>query len=87
MPPRTHHITADPWKPLAEQPQIGHNRWHEGIPPILEVEQGDRVILDCLDALDGQIAPGMSAAEVAQADLGPVHALTRSRLRQRRRGR
>ena len=76
MPPRTHHITVDPWKPLAEQPEVGHNRWHEGIPPILEVEEGDRVIFDTLDALDGQIGPGMSAAEVAGADLGPVHALT-----------
>jgi formamidase len=70
MPPRTHHVTVDPWKPLAEQPGVGHNRWHEGIPPILEVEEGDRVILDTLDALDGQIGPGMSAAEVASPTSG-----------------
>jgi formamidase len=76
MPPRTHHVTADPWKPLAEQSDIGHNRWHEAIPPVIEVEQGDRVILDTLDALDGFITPGMSAGEVGQADLGPVHPLT-----------
>ncbi len=76
MPPQTHHVTVDPWKPLGEQPEIGHNRWHEDIPPILEVEVGDRVIFDTLDALDGQIKPGMTAEEVAQADLGTAHALT-----------
>lgn len=76
MPPRTHHVTADPWKPLAEQPGVGHNRWHEDIPPVVEVEPGDRVIIDTLDALECQVLPGMSNEDVGLCNLGPVHPLT-----------
>lgn len=76
MPPRTHHIELDPWKGLAEQPGKGHNRWHEDIEPVLEVEQGDRVIIDTLDAFDAQVTPDLTNEDIAGLDLNPVHALT-----------
>jgi formamidase len=76
MPPRTHHIAIDPWRPLAEQPQIGHNRWHEDIPPVIEVDPGDRVVIETMDAFDGQVTPDLMAAGVRALDLGPVHPLT-----------
>ncbi len=40
MPARTHRLAVDPTKPLAAEPRTGHNRWHEAIPPALEVEPG-----------------------------------------------
>ncbi len=76
MPPRTHHVTIDPWMTLAEQPGVGHNRWHEDIPPVVEVDPGDRVVIDTMDAFDGQIAPDWTSQQVAGLDLGPVHPLT-----------
>ena len=76
MPARTHHVTIDPWKKLADQPTVGHNRWHEDIPPVVEVDPGDRVILDTLDAFDCQVTPDLTSEGVAGLDLGPVHPLT-----------
>jgi formamidase len=76
MPPRTHTITIEPFKPLAEQPGVGHNRWHEDVPPVVEVEQGDRVVIDTFDAFDSAATPDLTNAGVGKLDLGPVHPLT-----------
>ena len=32
-----HRISVDRSQPLAAQPQVGHNRWHPDIPPVLRV--------------------------------------------------
>ena len=53
----THAVKIDRSKSLAEQPGTGHNRWHEGIPPILRIQPGDQVVLETRDALDGQVTP------------------------------
>jgi formamidase len=74
--PREHVISIDPTRPLAEEPQTGHNRWHEAIEPVVEVEPGDTVVYETRDAFDGQLNSGSSAEDVANLDLGPVHALT-----------
>jgi formamidase len=74
--PRTHHIEIDPFTPLTAQPGKGHNRWHEAIAPVLEVDPGDRVVIDTQDALDAQATPTTTHAGVAAIDLGPVHPLT-----------
>jgi formamidase len=71
-----HRVSVDRSKPLAEQPQVGHNRWHPDIPPIVHAEPGDRVILETLDALDGQITAQSTAADVATVNLDVAHALT-----------
>ncbi len=73
---RTHHITIDPFAPLGQQPTVGHNRWHEDIEPVLEVDPGDLVVFDTLDAFDAAVPRSMSHAEVATLDLGPVHPVT-----------
>ncbi|MGH9174211.1 MAG: acetamidase/formamidase family protein [Vicinamibacterales bacterium] len=75
MPARTHHIEIDPWSPLGPQ-GVGHNRWHEDIPPVLEVEVGDRVVIDTADAFDCQVTRAMRHADCGALDLGPVHPLT-----------
>ena len=74
--PRTHHLAIDPARPLAQQPQTGHNRWHEDIPPALEVAPGDTVILETRDAFDGQLSPASTSDDVGALNLGPVHPLT-----------
>jgi formamidase len=73
---QTHHVRIDRSKTLAEEPGTGHNRWHEAIPPVVTVAPGDRVILETRDALDGQFSPNSTIADVATADLMPVHPLT-----------
>jgi formamidase len=73
---REHVIAIDPGKPLAEQPETGHNRWHEAIPAVVEVEPGDTVVYETRDAFDGQLHPGSTAEDVGTAELGPVHPLT-----------
>lgn len=72
----THRIDIDESRPLSEQPEVGHNRWHEGIKPIVHARTGDRITMQTRDALDGQITPHSSASDVAAVNLMPVHPLT-----------
>ena len=73
---REHVIAIDPARPLSEQPETGHNRWHEAIAPVVEVEPGDTVTYETRDAFDGQLHPGSRVAEVGALQLGPVHPLS-----------
>ena len=54
MPVREHVVRIDASKPLAQEPTAGHNRWHEGIEPVVEAEVGDLVVYETRDAFDGQ---------------------------------
>ncbi len=72
----TREVRIDRSRPLTDQTETGHNRWHPDIPPIVECDPGDEVILETRDALDGQLAPAATLAQVGQVDLGPVHPLT-----------
>ncbi len=46
-----HAIRIDRDKPLAEQAETGHNRNHPDIEPVLEVAEGEDVVLETFDAL------------------------------------
>jgi formamidase len=74
--PREHVISVDPFKPLGEEPETGHNRWHEAIEPVLEVDPGDTVVYETRDAFDGQLDGNSTAEDIGNASLGPVHPLT-----------
>ena len=74
--PREHVIDIDPTRPLSEEPHTGHNRWHEAIEPVVEVDPGDEVVYETRDAFDGQLTPGSTVEDVEGAQLGPVHPLT-----------
>jgi len=74
--PREHVIAIDPSQPLAKEPQTGHNRWHEAIEPVVEVDPGDRVIYETRDAVDGQLSPTATPADVGNVNLNVVHPLT-----------
>ncbi|MGC2525118.1 MAG: acetamidase/formamidase family protein [Stellaceae bacterium] len=69
-------ITVDYAKRLAEEPEKGHNRWHEAIAPVLEAALGEEVEIQTRDAFDGQITPATTAPDLVRCDLNLVHALT-----------
>ena len=66
---REHVIAIDPGKALAEQPETGHNRWHEAVAPVVEVEPGDTVTYETRDAFDGQLHPRSTVADVGGLQL------------------
>jgi formamidase len=74
--PQEHVIGVDPFKPLAQEPETGHNRWHEAVQPMVEVDPGDTVIYETRDAFDGQLNGESTEADVEQLNLNPVHPLT-----------
>jgi formamidase len=69
-------ITIDRTKRLKEEPHTGHNRWHPDIPPLIEVDPGEEVVLETRDASDGQIKPGMTVTDLANLDAKVAHPLT-----------
>ena len=69
------HISIDRALPLARQAAKGHNRWHPDIEPAVRIGSGSSVEMETLDALDGQLKPGMKPEELA-IDLGRAHPLT-----------
>jgi len=69
-------ITVDYGKRLAQEPEKGHNRWHEAIPPVVEAALGEEVEIHTRDAFDGQISPSTTAADLRHCDLNLVHPLT-----------
>jgi formamidase len=69
-------ITIDRSKRLAEEPDKGHNRWHEAIPAVVEAAPGEEVEIETRDAFDGQITAATSAEDLLQCDLNRVHPLT-----------
>lgn len=70
------HITIDRSKPLAEEPEKGHNRWHPDIPPIVKVDEGQVIALETRDAFDGQIKPTSTSEEAGQFIIERIHPLT-----------
>ena len=69
-------IEIDRSKRLREEPDKGHNRWHPDIPPVLEVDVGEEVVLETRDASDYQIRPGLTVAELDGLDTKVGHPLT-----------
>src|SRR5271165_4771150 len=69
-------ITIDYGKRLADEPNKGHNRWHEGIPPVIEAVPGEEVEIQTRDAFDGQITRSTTAEDLRRCDLNRVHPLT-----------
>ncbi len=74
--PREHVIRINPRVPLAQDARTGHNRWHEAVHPVLEVEPGDTVVFETRDAFDGQLTPESSHPDVGRLNLNVVHPLT-----------
>ena len=74
--PQEHVVSIDPSKPLSEEPETGHNRWHEAIEPVVEIDPGDTIVYETRDAFDGQLNGESTAEDVENLDLSGVHPLT-----------
>ena len=72
----THEIRINHNKTLADEPSLGHNRWHPDIPPAVEAAVGEEVVMQTRHAFDGQITPTTNAGDLLSTDLGLVHPLT-----------
>ena len=71
-----HEIRIDRGKPLSAEPHVGHNRYHPDIEPVLEVGEGEEVVIETRDAVDGQITPETTEEDFAGFEVGAVHPLT-----------
>jgi formamidase len=72
----SHRITLDYTRPVREEPDKCHNRWHPDIPPALTCAPGDDVRLQTRDACDGQYDLSSSHDDIARVDRRVVHPLT-----------
>jgi formamidase len=70
------HFTIKPGVPLAEQAELGHNRWHPDIPFLSKVKPGEEIIIESLDFLDAQIKDDDGTDDVRDIDLTRAHPLT-----------
>jgi formamidase len=71
-----HAIRIDRHKPLCDQPNCGHNRYHPDIAAVAEIAEGEEIALETRDALDGQITPTTKIADLPNLNPGAVHPLT-----------
>lgn len=71
-----HEIRLDRGKPLSEQSHLGHNRFHPDLEPVLEVSEGEEVLIETLDAFDGQLTDGDGVDAIAAMNGNRVHPLT-----------
>ena len=69
-------IDIDLSKHTRDEPDKCHNRWHPAIPPALEVNPGEEVVIMTRNALDGEVTPATTAADLGNVNLNVVHALT-----------
>jgi len=69
-------IRIDRTKSLAQEPRCGHNRYHPDIEPVLEVDEGEEIALETRDAIDGQITPSSTVADMGNVNFGAIHPLT-----------
>jgi formamidase len=69
-------IEIDRSKRLRDEPATGHNRFHPDIPPLLEVDVGEEVVLETRDSAGGQLGPSTTEADLGSMDVGAVHPLT-----------
>jgi formamidase len=69
-------IEIDRLKPLRDEPDKGHNRWHPDIPAVLQVEPMEELSIDMRDSSDGQIQPSVVAADLMKMNPRVVYPLT-----------
>ena len=68
-------VRCEVGKPLAQQRQLGHNRWHPDVPPIATLNPGEEVILETPGYDDYQLRDNDEVRDVEGMDLGRVHPL------------
>lgn len=71
-----YEILVDHGRPVGDEPDRCHNRWHPEIPPVLFCAPGDEIFLQTRDAVDGQFTLDSTHADVVRIDRSIVHPLT-----------
>jgi formamidase len=69
-------IRIDRSKSLTQEPHLGHNRFHPDIEPVIEVGEGEEVVIETRDSVDGQLPPTTTVADLPKLDAMVVHPLT-----------
>jgi formamidase len=69
-------IAIDRTKSLLEEPEKGHNRFHPDIEPILEVGQGEEVVIETRSAADNQLSRNSTAQDLLNTSPNRAHPLT-----------
>jgi formamidase len=69
-------IAIDRTKSLLEEPEKGHNRFHPDIKPILEVNQGEEVVIETRSAADNQLSRNSTAQDLLNTSPNRAHPLT-----------
>jgi len=69
-------VRIDRGKHLSEEPRTGHNRWHPDVPPAVEAAEGEEVLLETRDAVDGYLTPRSTVGDFASLPTGAIHPLT-----------
>ncbi|MDA0798079.1 MAG: acetamidase/formamidase family protein [Chloroflexi bacterium] len=69
-------IELDRTKSLLEEPGKGHNRFHPDIEPVLEVEQGEEVVIETRSAADNQLSRNSTAQDLVNTSPNRAHPLT-----------
>jgi formamidase len=69
-------LSFDGARPLRDQPDCGHNRWHADLEPIASVKPGVEISFETGDAADAQLSMSSSHKDVAAGELGRAHPLT-----------
>ncbi|MGH7335884.1 MAG: acetamidase/formamidase family protein, partial [Candidatus Rokuibacteriota bacterium] len=69
-------VEIDRSKRLRDQSSTGHNRLHPDLTPLLEVEEGEEVVLQTRDGVDGQLGPSTTTADMTGMEAGAIHPLT-----------
>ncbi|MGH2680354.1 MAG: acetamidase/formamidase family protein [Actinomycetota bacterium] len=72
----SYEIVVDHGRPVQDEPDRCHNRWHPEIPPVLSCRPGDEILLGTRDAVDGQFTLDSSHDDVLRIDRWIVHPLT-----------
>lgn len=70
------HFKIKAGKPLIEQAELGHNRWHTDLPFLATVQPGEEITIETLDFLDAQIHNDDDPSDVRDIDLTRAHPLT-----------
>src|SRR5262247_1819572 len=68
--PMAKSIQIDRRRHLADEPATGHNRWHPDVAPAVEADEGEEVVLEARDALDGYLNAKSTEADFANLPVG-----------------
>jgi len=55
---------------------ITYNAWDNSVPPRIEIDPGDTILVEMEDSSDGQVVPGMSLDAFTRINFDLIHALT-----------